>query len=849
MPRVQRYWTRFGLPLSILVAFCSVAVLAVITFLNTARLRDGERQVSTSHAIGEAAHRLLSALKDMQTGERGYLITGKPIFLEPFERGKVELVDSWQELSSLTNHDPELKIQVVGLKGLLAQKMAYLDRAVSIRSRQQSSKPSDEVIELVNSEGGEKLMESVRQATSSILSKQAERLQANERRSRELSYISYRAILLGNVIALAIITTTGAISYLDRRRRDQSEASLAAKESELSAIFNSTSDAILSFDNQLKIRLMNPAARQLLGFDEPDGGIGLKLDSVIHAHTSEDLVKDFAGSNQTSCEFQGYVRRMDGRRFPSDGRLAKLEADGQQYNILVFKDLTEIQRAESSRRELAAILEQVTDAIVVCDNNGFIVSWNRGAACLHGVSAEDAVGRAADELLCAGSSHTWQDGSRYLLNHSVFSTEFEISGPSKQKQWIEHRRSLIRDAQGDTLGQLVMHIDITEKRQEEARLRRGQRLESLGTLAGGVAHDLNNILTPILMNAKLAQRSTIHQASNQPRLLETIVTSAERGAKMIKKLLAFAGGERASVEPVDVRDIIHEAQEILSHSLPKSIVLRTEVPDGLHSIEADPTELSQVIINLAVNARDAMSEGGVLTIKAENHRVDQAAGHDQLKAGDFVLVSVSDQGHGIALEIQERIFDPFFTTKAHGKGTGLGLATSLGIVRAYGGDISVASVPGEGSVFSVYLPVAGWQGQAVVAATLHEEPSGRGEMILFVDDEPYIVESASELLQKSGYRVVGALGGCEAVECLSQREEGIDLVVLDMMMPDMDGIETKRRLRMLQPTLRIIGSSGLKRPQSDNGLDELDGFLVKPYANHELLQLVRRTLDASVTKE
>ena len=848
MSHVRLYLTRFGLPISIVIAFLSVAVLAIVTFRNTGTLRDGERQVSKSHAIGEATHRLLSALKDMQTGERGYLITGKEIFLGPFEQGRIELDESWHKLSELTINEPDLRSQVASLKKLLDEKVRYLDQAVTLRRAQASPRPSDEVIARVRSEGGEKLMEAVREATNSILNKQAARLIANEQHSRELRATSYRAILLGNLIALAIISTTGAISYWDRRRRDESEASLTAKESELSAIFNSTSDAILTFDNQLHIRLINPSARLLLGFSQPADAIGSSLDALIHADTDENASKHFVSSDSKSCDFRGYGQRTDGGQFPSEGRFSKIDSNGKRYNILVFQDLTEIRRAESSRRELAAILDQVTDAIVVCDLHERIVSWNRGAEVLHGVAHEAAVGRPARELLCGTSSHIWDIGSKTILTHAVFSTEFEIPGQDKQKQWIEHRRSLIRDALGAPCGQLVMHIDITQRRQEEASQRRSQRLESIGTLAGGVAHDLNNILTPILMNAKLAQRST----TNQARLLEMIVISAERGGKMIKKLLAFAGGERASLELVNVRDVIREVQEILSHSLPKSVALEIWFADDLHHVQADPTELSQVIVNLAVNARDAMPDGGKLTISAHNVSISDGTkpANARLLSGDFVLLTVVDQGHGIAPDIQERIFDPFFTTKAQGKGTGLGLATSLGIARAYGGDISVESTPGQGSVFSVYLPIAtGHETPNPKHADEQVERPGKGEVILLVDDEPNIVECACELLQNTGYRVLEAHSGAEALEKFASTAEPIDLVVLDMMMPDMDGVETKNRMRALRPTIKIIGSSGLRRPHIDAGLDNLDGFLTKPYTNIDLLHLVRQTLDVPGTKD
>ncbi len=841
---MQTYWTRFGLPTSIGVAFCCVAILAITTFKNTAALRDGEREVSRSHAIGEATHRNLSALKDMQTGERGYLITGRDIFLEPFRLGKTELQASWDELEELASSDDGLHRDVSQLKSLVNQKVAYLESAIALRASHSTDRISDDVIEIVRSESGERLMESVREMADKILKDQAQRLRSNELRSRELSSVSYRAIVLGNLIALAVITTSGVISYVDRYRRDATESILAAKESELSAIVNSTSDAILTFDENLQTRLMNPSASNLLGFPKLNPIHRSLFDLLIVDDETRRTLQNFLKSQQMDCRFCGFGKRQDGSQFPIEGKFARIESAGKRYNVLLFQDLTEIQKAESSRRELAAILDQVSDAIVVCDMEGKVVSWNRGAKVLHGVPAERAIGQSARELLCDASPQTWDDGTQQVANRHTYSTVFEMAAPDKQKLWIEHRRSLIRDARGEPIGQLIMHIDITERRMEEARQRRSQRLESIGTLAGGVAHDLNNILTPILMNAKLAQRPGV----NQSRLLEMIVTSAERGGKMIRNLLAFAGGERAALELVYVDEVVREVEEILSHSLPKTIELKTNFAANLSQVMADPTELSQVLVNLAINARDAMPEGGELAIEAFNLNINASA--DQPLAapgqGDYVVLRVTDQGHGIAPEIQERIFDPFFTTKTQGKGTGLGLATSLGIVRSYGGEIVVASEVGVGATFSVYLPAAettfavGSRSSRTVS-----DPDGNGELILLVDDEPNILESARALLLQSGYQVEVALSGHEAITRFSKSPEEFKLVIVDIMMPELDGVATKERLRALRRSIKIIGSSGLRRPRVDAGLEGFDGFLPKPYSNLEILRIVRRTLDAA----
>ncbi len=312
--------------------------------------------------------------------------------------------------------------------------------------------------------------------------------------------------------------------------------------------------------------------------------------------------------------------------------------------------------------------------------------------------------RTPSSLLFGSQRELWETGRETMLKTGTYSTELPQLDQEGRDIIVEHRRSLIHDEDGKPAAQLILHFDITARKKEEAHQRRSQRLESIGTLAGGISHDLNNVLTPILMSAKLLKRGGNHQE----RLLEVIVTSAERGGQMIKKLLSFAGGEHGVRERIDVREIMSEAEEILRHTLPKTIDLHVECADNLHPVSGDSTELSQVLMNLAINARDAMPDGGRLELRAENFHVDpsRAGRSDTLQAGPHVLISVSDTGSGISKENIERIFDPFFTTKAQGKGTGLGLATSLGIVRSHGGDMTVYSEPGDGTSFSIYLPSA-----------------------------------------------------------------------------------------------------------------------------------------------
>ena len=386
---------------------------------------------------------------------------------------------------------------------------------------------------------------------------------------------------------------------------------------------------------------------------------------------------------------KGIALRSDGSEFPCDGSLTKAAtAGGEQFVTLMFRDLSESQARDAKIREQVEILNQVRDAILVCDMDDRIIFWNRGAQSLYGYSPSRRLARTPSSCCSATNANCGKRDAKWCSRRELLDGS-SAARPADRDIIVEHRRSLIHDKDGKPTAQLILHFDITARKKEEAHQRRSQRLESIGTLAGGIAHDLNNVLTPILMSAKLLKRGGNHHE----RLLDVIVTSAERGGQMIKKLLSFAGGEQGVRERIDVREILSEAEEILRHTLPKTIELHVECADDLHPVSGDATELSQVLMNLAINARDAMPDGGRLELRAENFHVDpaRAARATTLQAGPHLLIRVSDTGSGISKENIERIFDPFFTTKEQGKGTGLGLATSLGIVRSHGGDMTVYS--------------------------------------------------------------------------------------------------------------------------------------------------------------
>jgi nitrogen-specific signal transduction histidine kinase len=384
--------------------------------------------------------------------------------------------------------------------------------------------------------------------------------------------------------------------------------------------------------------------------------------------------------------------------------------------------------------------------------------------------------------------------------------------------------------------------DITEKKMLELQLLRAQRMESIGTLASGIAHDINNVLTPIMLAQEILKEKLTDEESL--RLLNTIERSTKRGANLMKQVMSFSKGVEGERNLLQVAHIVSEIREIAKETFPRSIETRTDIPNELLAISGDATQVHQVIMNLCVNARDAMSDGGVLNISAENLFIDEnyARMNTEAKIGYYIVITVSDTGKGIPPEVMDRIFEPFFTTK-DGKGTGLGLSTALGIVKSHGGFITVYSEVGNGTAFKVYLPVI------TITETPKEEerqlelPAGHGESILVVDDEDQIREITRKTLETHGYRVITANDGKEAIALYKQYRELIKTVLMDMMMPVMDGQASIRVIRKINPEVKIITMSGLaEKERLANVADYSNAFLPKPYTAEKLLKTIHEVL-------
>ncbi|MBW4603963.1 MAG: PAS domain S-box protein [Calothrix sp. FI2-JRJ7] len=541
-------------------------------------------------------------------------------------------------------------------------------------------------------------------------------------------------------------------------------------------------------------------------------------------------------------------RAKDGTLYWVDTTIVPLlDADGRPFEYVAIRtDITERKFAQEQIRSQAQLLDKSQDAIVVLDMEDNIVFWNRSAEKLFGWTDQEVRDGKALSLLFGKNLSQMQQIKAAIASEGEWQDELQQFTKSGQEIFVESRWTLVRDDNEQPKSILIINTEITEKKKLEAQFLRVQRIESIGTLASGIAHDLNNVLAPILMSVQLLQMK--YSNSSDERLLNLLESNVKRGANLIKQVLSFARGLEGQRTVIQIRHLIKEIQQIINETFPKSIEFHTDIASDLWTIAADATQLHQVLMNLVVNARDAMPSGGTLSISAENLVIDEqyAAMNFGAKEGAYIAITVTDTGCGMSPEVKERIFEPFFTTKEVGRGTGLGLSTVIGIVKNHGGFVNVYSEVGKGTRFKVYLKAQ----EEIETQHLEKEfqlLNGKGELILVVDDEATIREITKSSLEAYNYRVLTANDGVEALATYAQYKQQISVVLMDMTMPSMDGAITIRTLEKMNPFVKIIAISGLEsnRQIAKVSGDAVKAFLPKPCTAKELLQ----TVNAVISKQ
>jgi PAS domain S-box-containing protein len=513
-----------------------------------------------------------------------------------------------------------------------------------------------------------------------------------------------------------------------------------------------------------------------------------------------------------------------------------------------FDDFTHrCHKIEDNRRllELAGIIERANEAIVVSDFTGRITLWNNGAARLYGIDPADAVGRRAEDVLSPSHLAYLRDARESTRDKGEWQRELRITTRDGRDLVIDFRMSLVRDAAGTPSARLSIATDITEKKKLEEQFLRTQRLESLGLLAAGIAHDLNNVLAPVLMAAPLLRLRVTGNADL--RLLDILEKSAARGAGLVRQIFGFARGVGGGLRLIQTKHLLADFVEVIQVGFPKSIVIEKDFAADLWPIQADPTQIHQILLNLAVNARDAMlPRGGTLRLHAANRILSE---QDELpcrdsRPGAFLVMTVADTGSGMTAEVLSRIWEPFFTTKGEGKGTGLGLSTVRGIAAAHHGFVTVETQVGRGTCFSVFFPAEHPETGEAAGGPAPQLPRGHGELILVVDDEADVRDMTAEILAGHDYRVISCRDGVEAIGVFAEHKSEVRLVLCDVNMPNLDGTALALVLRRLSPDIGILIMTGLdgdpspQTPESAPCIPKLQ----KPFTVEALVTAVHRTM-------
>jgi PAS domain S-box-containing protein len=522
-----------------------------------------------------------------------------------------------------------------------------------------------------------------------------------------------------------------------------------------------------------------------------------------------------------------------------------IDWNGTPARLVLPVDVTARERAQRELQEQATLLEKAHDGILLRGPDGTIRQWNGGAERIFGYTRDEAVGKSEQELLRFTQNDNLAIATQTAMRTGGWSGELEATARDGSVVLLDASWTALDGPHHAPASILAIYTDVTERRQIQAQFLRAQRLESIGTLAGGIAHDLNNMLAPISLSIELLR-------GDMPRedvlhMLDTIEQSARRGADLVRQVLSFARGVDGARESVHIVHMLSDIARLTHDTFPRSIDIRSKVRGPLPDVHGDSTQLHQVLLNLCVNARDAMPEGGVLTLAAEQVVLDQRRASFVVngRPGVFLRISVTDTGTGIPSELQARIFEPFFTTKDLSLGTGLGLSTVLAIVRSHDGFMNVDSAPGHSSTFNVYLPAAGNTAAAEAPPATAAMPRGQNELVLIVDDEAAVRSITQRMLESFGYRTLTATDGASALALYLARRTDIALVLTDVMMPHMDGASLSRALREINPAVRIITSSGFDATGATRSSTKADAraFLQKPYNAETLLRVVRETLD------
>jgi two-component system, cell cycle sensor histidine kinase and response regulator CckA len=650
-------------------------------------------------------------------------------------------------------------------------------------------------------------------------------------------------------------------TLLDVTEQRRAELALQSGEARHRAILESALDAVITIDHQGRILEFNPAAERTFGL-AAHAVIGREMAELVVPPAHREAHRRGLARYLSTGEGPVLGRRIEitalhssGEEFPVELAITRIGDSSPPLFTGFIRDIREAKRSERALRESEERFRQLAENI---DEVFWMTTPDKQQMLYVSPAYERIWGRSCESLY--QSPKDWLEAilpeDRARIHEAAitkqaagtYDEEYRIVRPDGTRRWIRDRAFPVKDASGNILRFVGLAEDITERKNIERQVLRSQRVESLGTLASGIAHDLNNILAPILMSSTMLEEMFAGNKEAE-QMIATINTSAQRGADVVRQILTFGRGVEGERIPLHPQHLAKDVLKMARDTFPKSISIKSNLPKELWPVLGDSTQLHQVLLNLFVNARDAIGDQGAIKLAAENVLLDTGLTeqHPGMQPGPHVKLEVADTGSGIPRDIMDKIFDPFFTTKKQGKGTGLGLSTVIGIVKSHGGYVTVYSEPGKGTTFHVYLPAT--PATAAEQATRKRDlfPRGQGQLVLVVDDEAPIRTVVERMLTRQGYRVVTAGDGAEGVAVFAQHRSEVRAVLTDLMMPNMDGVALVRVLRKINPKLPIIVASGLYSGGAPGREEELKKLgvehrLGKPYSVEKLINILHELL-------